>query len=139
MGIDIIDWDSATAERRTRLLTRNQASSLLGDPELTASIQGLIDDVDRRGDRALMDALERFDGVSTSELRVSEAEFDTAADTVSPELSEAIDLAIGVLLTQIRGHGAARSDSGVDELDAHPRFCLAVAGQDRRPDRDRAP
>ena len=68
MGIDIIDWASATADRRTRLLTRNQASSLLGDPELASSIQGLIDDVDRRGDRALMDALERFDGVSTSEL-----------------------------------------------------------------------
>lgn len=97
MDIDIIDWASATTDRRTRLLTRNQASSLLDNPELTASIQALIDDVDRRGDRALMDALQRFDGVPTSELRVSEAEFDTAADTVTPELSEAIDLAIGRL------------------------------------------
>ena len=97
MSIDIIDWASTMPDRRTRLLTRNQASSLLGSPELTASIQGLIDDVDRRGDRALMDALERFDGVSTTEFRVSEAEFDAAADAVSPELSEAIDRAIGRL------------------------------------------
>lgn len=97
MGIDIIDWTSATPDRRTRLLIRNQAASLLGSLELTASIQALIDDVDRRGDRALVDALERFDGVTTTELRVSEAEFDTAADSISPELSDAIDLAIGRL------------------------------------------
>ena len=100
MGIDIIDWAATTSQQRACLFTRNQASaSILGSPALTESIQGLIDDVDRRGDLALLDALERYDGTSTTELRVSEAEFDAASDTISPELSEAIDLAIGRIRT----------------------------------------
>ena len=64
------------------------------DPELRASIGRLIDDVRTRGDDAVCDALERFDGVSVepAELRVTADEIEAAS--VSAEVDAAIDDAI---------------------------------------------
>ncbi len=93
--MSIIDWSTATPERRAQVITRNGTlASLSGTAELAGNIQALLDDVEERGDQALLDALERFDGVTATEVRVAEAEFRDAEATVSPELSEAIDLAI---------------------------------------------
>lgn len=95
MSIEILDWTAASPEARARVLTRNEtAAKLSGSSELTRSIQNLISDVERRGDRALVDALERFDGVTTTDIRVSRAEFEAAEGRISPDLSEAINLAI---------------------------------------------
>ncbi len=64
------------------------------DPELRSSIGRLIDDVRTRGDAAVCDALDRFDGVTVKpgELRVTDDEI--AAATVAPEVDAAIDDAI---------------------------------------------
>lgn len=93
--VDIIDWPSATPQRRAQVINRNGTlAGLSGTAELTESIQALLNDVDTRGDRALLDALERFDRVTASDVRVGEEEFRRAEASISPELSEAIDLAI---------------------------------------------
>lgn len=64
------------------------------DPDLRASIVGLIDDVRTRGDAALCEALSRFDGIEIepSGLRVGPDEM--AAAQVSGAVDDAIDEAI---------------------------------------------
>jgi histidinol dehydrogenase len=64
------------------------------DPQLRTSIGRLIDDVRTRGDAAVCDALERFDGVTISPaaLRVTSDEIEAA--TVTPEVDAAIDDAV---------------------------------------------
>jgi len=64
------------------------------EPSLRASIGELIDDVRERGDEAVCDALDRFDGITVSPdaLRLSDDEYESA--TVSQEVASAIDDAI---------------------------------------------
>ena len=64
------------------------------DPELRSQIARLIDDVRTRGDAAVCDALDRFDGVTVKpgELQVTDDEI--AAANVAPEVDAAIDDAI---------------------------------------------
>lgn len=61
--------------------------------ELRPAIRALVEDVRTRGDEALLEALERFDGVKIepSGLRASEAEFDIAMQRIDPEVKRAID------------------------------------------------
>ena len=65
----------------------------------TARVDGpvaaIIADVRARGDAALLDLTERFDGVRPGLLRVAAEEVDDAAATVPAELAEALDLAAG--------------------------------------------
>lgn len=67
------------------------------DPELRESIAALIDDVRTRGDDAVCDALQRFDGVRATpdQLALTDDELDAAR--VSPEVDTAIDDAIAHL------------------------------------------
>ena len=67
------------------------------EPSLRASIGELIDDVRERGDEAVCDALERFDGITVAPdaLRLSDDEYQSA--TVSQEVASAIDDAIAHL------------------------------------------
>jgi histidinol dehydrogenase len=93
--VEVIEWAAATPERRRQLLSRNGTlERLSGTTELRESIGDLLRDVEARGDDALMDALARFDGVRTADLEVGEAELRDAEESISPELSVAIDLAI---------------------------------------------
>lgn len=68
----------------------------LGDDEgVKASVRAIIEDVKRRGDDALREAGERFDGCRIDEFQVSEKEYDEAEALVSPELKAAIKQAAG--------------------------------------------
>jgi len=49
------------------------------------TVAGIIEDVRKRGDAALLDYTERFDGVRLSSLAVTEEEFAEAEKTVEPE------------------------------------------------------
>ena len=53
---------------------------------VTDTVAGIVADVIRRGDAALYDYTERFDGVRLSSLEVTQAEFDEALAAVDPEL-----------------------------------------------------
>jgi len=58
-------------------------------------IRRVIDDVRERGDAALIEYTERFDGclLEPARLRVGQAELDAACDRVPPELLDALQLA----------------------------------------------
>jgi histidinol dehydrogenase len=60
------------------------------DPDIVARVTGIVDEVRRRGDAALLDFTKRFDGVElrAEDLRVSDAEW--AAATVPPGLQAAL-------------------------------------------------
>lgn len=95
MSTRIINWTQASDAERQRVLSRNGGSDRLsGDAALGESIRSLIEDVRQRGDRALVDALARFDKVTNPVLRVPSETFAKAEAAIDDELSEAIDLAI---------------------------------------------
>ena len=62
------------------------------EPSLRASIGELIDDVRERGDEAVCDALDRFDGITVSPdaLRLSDDEYESA--TVSQEVASLLTM-----------------------------------------------
>jgi len=78
----------------TRLLRRSGADVF--DDGLIASVSALIDDVQVRGDAAIVDATTRFDKITLrpDQLRVSPGEIESAAASLSSELLAAIDEAI---------------------------------------------
>lgn len=64
---------------------------------LRSAIRALVEDVRLRGDAALLEALERFDQVEVDAagLRVNEAEFEYARETIDPAVHAAIRQMIG--------------------------------------------
>lgn len=95
MSSHIIDWDNTSADERQRVLSRNGGATGLSDRSpMSESIHALVDDVGHRGDQALIDALLKFDKVTTTTLKVPAEDFSQAEATISEGLSVAIDLAI---------------------------------------------
>lgn len=74
----LIDWSALTTERRREVLRRPAQDNAV---ELMQKTQAIIDDVRARGDAALFDMTQRFDGAALKALQVSDAEF-AAADTM---------------------------------------------------------
>ena len=88
-------WTDMDGDDRAALMRRGLDD--IFDPGLRESIAGLIEDVRRRGDDAVCDALAKFDriDVTPGQLAVSAEEFDRA--TVSPAVDAALDDAIAHL------------------------------------------
>lgn len=88
-------WAEMDDAARQRLIARGLDD--IFDPQLRDSIGALIDDVRRRGDDAVCDALAEFDGITLTpdQLRVTDDELDSA--TVSDHVDAAIDDAIAHL------------------------------------------
>lgn len=63
-------------------------------PDLRSSIAELIDDVRRRGDAAVCDALARFDRIAVEPHQLRVADDEIAAATITPALDDALDDAI---------------------------------------------
>lgn len=78
------------------LLSRLAARSVAFHAELLTQVSGIIDDVRRRGDAALVDYTQRFDGVQldAAGLRVSEATLRDSAAKVNKDVLAALRLAI---------------------------------------------
>ena len=85
-------WDDMTDDEQAALLARGLDA--IFDPALRASIVELIEDVRRRGDAAVCDALARFDGIDITPeaLRVTDDEIEAAL--VDDDVDRAIDDAI---------------------------------------------
>jgi histidinol dehydrogenase len=83
------------AEARDALFARGLAD--IFDPDLRTSITALIDDVRRRGDRAVCDALALHDGIEISPERLRVSAEEIADARVSDEVDAAIDDAIAHL------------------------------------------
>ena len=82
--------------RRREKLAAIRARSVAADAELTAVVARIVEDVRRRGDAALVEYSERFDGVSLSpsELRVEEPALRESAARVDARVLEAVRASI---------------------------------------------
>lgn len=72
-------------------IKRSEQSSLEVDPEVTESVREILDAVRERGDDAVKELTQKFDGVEREDLRVTEEEIASARETLSDEYREAID------------------------------------------------
>ena len=65
----------------------------VGGAEPLAAVRAILDDVRQRGDAALRDLTERFDGVRLESLRVPATELAAALDAAPPALVDALETA----------------------------------------------
>jgi hypothetical protein len=89
--------------------------------DLQDKVAAIIDDVRRRGDAAVLEAIERFDGyrLEPKQLRVTPAEIDAGAARVGVEDTAALALAAERISRVPR---AARAPRGWDEAKAGQRL-----------------
>ena len=87
-------WAALDATEQARLLARSTAA--IFEPGLVASIERLFADVRARGDEAVVEATERFDGIriAPGDLRVRPDELAAAHAATSPALLAGIREAI---------------------------------------------
>ena len=58
--------------------------------EVRDSVEAIINEVRSRGDEALLDYAEKFDGIRPDAIRLSNADWDAAYEVVSPDVAEAL-------------------------------------------------
>ena len=63
--------------------------------EIRGAARQIVEDVRDRGDAALLEYTERFDGVRPRQILVPQAEIDRAVELLSPDLRESFGVAIG--------------------------------------------
>jgi len=87
-------WGELSTDARAAVVDRDLTSVF--DDELRERVVALIEDVRRRGDLAVIDALARFDGcdVHAGALRVTVAEIEAGRNATSPEVVAALTDAI---------------------------------------------
>ncbi|MBN1643697.1 MAG: histidinol dehydrogenase [Dehalococcoidales bacterium] len=78
-------------DKAKKLLDRQAPKSL--DYKQEASVKKIIDDVRKRGDAALLELTEKFDGAKLSSLEIKPAQIKAAYRKVKPELIDALKLA----------------------------------------------
>ena len=83
-------------KRRQQKLKQLLSRGVAFDPELMAQVAGILDDVRRRGDAALIEYTARFDGVQLKprELRASQESLEMSAAQVDQSVVEALRRAI---------------------------------------------
>jgi sulfopropanediol 3-dehydrogenase len=72
-------------------LKETESASIEIDQEVTESVRDILSAVRERGDEALYELTERFDGVDVDDFRVSEAEIEAAAEELTAAERETID------------------------------------------------
>ena len=80
-------WADLDRAARADLLRRPNAAT---QGDLDQRVRALLDDVRLRGDAAVLELTERFDGVHVESLAVTEAEFAEAETRVAPEVRAAM-------------------------------------------------
>jgi histidinol dehydrogenase len=92
-----LDLRDATGDLRG-LLPRPEVG--IGAP--VAAVRSILDDVRARGDAALLDLTERFDGVRPDPLRVPSSELKAALEAVPAPLRDALEVAWGNIVDHHR-------------------------------------
>jgi histidinol dehydrogenase len=103
-------------EKRQQLLERLRQRSVGVDQKVLSAVAEIISDVRERGDEALVEYAERFDGVrlDVADLRVSAATLSEAADRVDDKVLDAIREAINNVWTF---HARQKEESWVISKD----------------------
>ncbi|NAW61377.1 histidinol dehydrogenase [Vibrio sp. V31_P5A7T61] len=83
-------WPSLSETQQESVLERPAISA---GANITATVQDLISQVRREGDKALLALTEKFDRVKPNTLRVSQAEIDAASERLSAEMKQALQQA----------------------------------------------
>ena len=91
MSLSLLEWSSLSADERRAALRRPAQADADG---LHRRVREIIDDVRARGDQALFDFTERFDGVKLKSLEVDAAEFAAAEKALNAEQRAALQRAI---------------------------------------------
>ncbi|GFE83289.1 histidinol dehydrogenase [Steroidobacter agaridevorans] len=92
MSLSLLEWSSLSADERRAALRRPAQADTDG---LHRRVREIIDEVRARGDQALLDFTERFDGVKLKSLEVDAAEFAAAEQALSADQRAALERAIG--------------------------------------------
>jgi histidinol dehydrogenase len=124
-------WADLDAAGRAAILERGLGDVF--DPALGASIAALVADVRARGDAAVCDALERFDGcrVEPAGLRITDDEFTRARAEVPAAVQDAIRAAIDHsrrFNEQVLRHGDWRVELDPGLEVGEKRTAIASAG-----------
>ncbi|WP_116812701.1 histidinol dehydrogenase [Steroidobacter cummioxidans] len=90
--MSLLEWSSLSADERRAALRRPAQADADG---LHRRVREIIDEVRTRGDQALLDFTERFDGVKLKSLEVDAAEFAAAENALTAEQRAALERAIG--------------------------------------------
>ncbi len=96
MRLSIQQWSDLTEAERTVLLQRPAASQ---DAAIRDGAEAIIVDVRARGDAALHELTQEYDGADITQFRVSQAEILMASEQLSDAQLAAIDLAIANVRT----------------------------------------
>src|SRR5687768_3478792 len=92
VSVALLEWSSLSADERRAALRRPAQADTDG---LHRRVSEIIKDVRSRGDAALFEFTERFDGVKLQVLEVSAAEFAAAEGALSGVQRAALERAIG--------------------------------------------
>jgi len=90
-SLSIHQWDDLDEQQRVMLLQRPAASQ---DQSVIDSAVDIVAAVRSGGDDALRELTQRYDNATIKNLRVTEAEFSSALEQITPNQLAAIDLAI---------------------------------------------
>lgn len=96
MSLPIYQWTKLSEKERTALLRRPAASQ---DKSIRIGAEEIIDAVRARGDAALIEFTQQYDGASETQIRVTEAELASASEQLTAGQIAAIDLAIANVRT----------------------------------------
>lgn len=91
MSLSLLEWSSLSADERRAALRRPAQADTDG---LHRRVSEIIKDVRARGDQALLDFTERFDGVKLKSLDVDAAEFAAAEKALTADQRAALERAI---------------------------------------------
>jgi histidinol dehydrogenase len=91
VSLSLLEWSSLSADERRAALRRPAQADADG---LHRRVREIINDVRARGDQALLDFTERFDGVKLKSLEADAAEFAAAETVLNAEQRAALERAI---------------------------------------------
>ncbi len=91
MSIQITNWKQASAADRDIALSRPAQRN---DQELRSKVREIVRDVRNRGDAALIELTQKYDGATLGSLKVGPAEYSAAVAELNGPQIDAIDVAI---------------------------------------------
>ncbi|WP_305407704.1 histidinol dehydrogenase [Photobacterium leiognathi] len=89
-------WQSLSESQREKLLARPAVNN---GANISSIVTGVIDDVRRRGDEALLELTEKFDGIRPASLKVSNDEIDAACSRIGDQMKAALQQAFDNIST----------------------------------------